>query len=84
MRINGHGHLLPDPSDIPDFMKQNGVFWVSDDRKYMCQKDWQRPITDPSFFFEAKLQWMADNNIDHEVVLTLSQLYCNGMPQKTV
>lgn len=79
MRINGHGHLLPDPAEIPEFMKTNGVFWVSDDRKFMCQKDWQRPITDPSFFFDAKLDWMAANRIDHEVVLTLSQLYCNGM-----
>ena len=82
MRINGHGHLLPDPQDIPQFMKDKGVFWVSDDKKFMCQKDWQRPITDPSFFFDAKLDWMAANRIDHEVVLTLSQLYCNGMERE--
>ena len=82
MRINGHGHLLPDPQDIPQFMRDKGVFWVSDDKKFMCQKDWQRPITDPSFFFDAKLDWMAANRIDHEVVLTLSQLYCNGMERE--
>lgn len=82
MKINGHGHLLPDPHQIPKFMQDNNVFWVSDDRKFMCQKDWQRPITDPSFFFDAKLQWMQENRIDHEVVLTLSQLYCNGMEQQ--
>lgn len=82
MRINGHGHLLPGSKDIPKFMKDKGVFWVSDDQKFMCQKDWQRPITDPSFFFDAKLEWMEKHSIDHEVVLTLSQLYCNGMSRQ--
>ncbi len=82
-RINAHGHLLPYPEDIPRFMKDKKYFWVDSDRKYMRQGDWKRPITDPSFFLEEKLSWMTDNKIDHEVLITLSQLYCNGLDKNT-
>jgi len=78
-RINAHGHLLPDPEQFPAFMRKHEVLWISADRQYMCQKNWKRPITDPSFFLEDKLKWMDRNNIDHEVVLVLSQLYSNGL-----
>ncbi|NVJ60187.1 MAG: amidohydrolase family protein [Gammaproteobacteria bacterium] len=81
MRINGHGHLLPKPEQIPQFMRDKKFFWVDDKREFMCQGDWKRPITAPSFFLEEKLEWMSDNNIDHEVVLSLSQLYCNGIDE---
>ena len=81
-RINAHGHLLPKPEDIPRFMKEQKLFWVDDDRKFMCQGEWKRPITDPSFFLEEKLEWMEKNEIDHEVLITLSQLYCNGLPKE--
>ncbi|MFK7908191.1 MAG: amidohydrolase family protein [Chitinophagales bacterium] len=79
MRINGHSHLLPYPEDIPAFMKEKEIFWVDDDRKYMLQKGWKRPITDSSFFLNEKLEWMERNKIDHAVVLNLSQLYGNGL-----
>ncbi len=82
-RINAHGHLLPDPEEIPQFMKDKKYFWVDSDRKYMRQGDWKRPITDASFFLEEKLLWMDKNNIDHEVLITLSQLYCNGLGEQT-
>ncbi len=78
MRINGHGHLLPYPSQIPKFMKDKAFFWVEDDKSYMCQGNWRRPITDASFFLNEKLAWMHTNHIDKEVILNLSQLYCNG------
>ena len=39
----------------------------------MLQKDWSRPVTDSSFFLDEKLAWMEHNNIDHAVVLNLSQ-----------
>ncbi len=78
-RINGHGHLLPNPEQIPRFMVDKKVFWVDEDRRFMRQGDWKRPVTDPSFFLEEKLVWMEKNQIDHEVILNLSQLYCNGM-----
>ena len=52
LRINGHSHLLPYPEEIPKFMKDKGIFWVDKDRKYMLQKNWNRPITDSSFFFK--------------------------------
>ncbi|MFD2166175.1 amidohydrolase family protein [Thalassotalea euphylliae] len=81
-RINGHGHLLPTPEQVPAFMKEKKFFWVDDKREFMCQGNWTRPITDPSFFVDEKIQWMADNNIDHEVVLSLSQLYCNGVSEQ--
>lgn len=82
MRINGHGHLLPYPEEIPAFMKEKQLFWIDEDRSYMRQKDWHRPVTSPSFFLKEKLEWMDKNAIDHEVILNLSQLYCNGMSQQ--
>lgn len=78
MRINGHGHLLPYPKQIPQFMKDREIFWVEDDLSCMCQGKWRRPITDPSFFLDRKIEWMDTNRIDQEVILNLSQLYCNG------
>ena len=78
MRINGHGHILPEPSQIPQFMKDKKLFWIDGDKRFMRQGNWSRPITDPSFFLKEKLIWMEKNNIDHAVMLNLSQLYCNG------
>ncbi len=79
LRINSHSHLLPYPEEIPQFMKDKEIFWVDDARKYMLQKGWSRPVTDSSFFLREKLEWMDRNNIDHAVVLNLSQLYGNGL-----
>lgn len=77
-RINGHGHILPEPHQIPQFMKDKKLFWIDDEKKIMHQGDWKRPITDPSFFIKEKLEWMNQYNIDHGVMLNLSQIYCNG------
>ena len=82
LRINGHGHLLPEPNQIPSFMREKKLFWIEDDKKFMCQRDWRRPVTDPSFFLEEKLIWMDKNKIDKEVLLNLSQLYGNGWSEK--
>lgn len=82
MRINAHGHILPYPEQIPAFMREKQVFWIDADRKFMRNASWQRPVTDPSFFLYEKLEWMDKNNIDHGVMLNLSQLYCNGMPRE--
>ncbi len=79
LRINGHSHLLPYPEEIPQFMKDKGTFWVDKDKKFMLQKNWRRPVTDSSFFLNEKLEWMDYFNIDHAVVLNLSQLYGNGL-----
>ena len=79
LRINGHSHLLPYPEEIPQFMKDKEIFWVDQDRKFMLQKGWKRPVTDSSFFLDEKLDWMERNKIDHAVVLNLSQLYGNGL-----
>ena len=78
MRINGHGHILPEPHQIPQFMKDKKLFWIDDDKKFMRQGNWSRPITDPSFFLKEKLEWMEQYHIDHGVMLNLSQIYCNG------
>ncbi len=78
LKINGHGHLLPEPHEIPKFMKDKKLFWIDEDKKFMRQDDWSRPITDPSFFFHEKLEWMDRYDIDHGVMLNLSQIYCNG------
>lgn len=79
LRINGHSHLLPYPEDIPDFMREKGIFWVDPERKNMLQKGWSRPVTDSSFFLNEKLEWMDKYKIDHAVILNLSQLYGNGL-----
>lgn len=64
-------------------MRDKGIFWIDADRKFMRNNEWSRPITDRSFFLNEKLEWMADNDIDHAVMLNLSQLYCNGMDRET-
>ncbi|MDG1327303.1 MAG: amidohydrolase, partial [Flavobacteriaceae bacterium] len=46
LRINGHSHLLPYPEEIPQFMKDKGIFWVDKDRNFMLKKNWKRPVTD--------------------------------------
>lgn len=77
-RINCHSHVLPRAKDIPAFMREKKIFWINDAGTHMCQGDWTRPITDASFFVDEKLLWMERNQIDTSVVITLSQLYCNG------
>lgn len=77
-RINGHGHLLPEPEQIPQFMKDKQLFWIDADKKFMRQGNWSRPITAPSFFLKEKLAWMDQNSLAQTVLLNLSQLYCNG------
>lgn len=81
-RINGHGHILPEPQEIPQFMKDKKLFWIDEDKKFMRQGNWSRPITDPSFFLKEKIEWMDKNNIHHGVMLNLSQVYCNGWEQQ--
>lgn len=78
-KINGHGHLLPEPNQIPKFMKDKKLFWIDEDKSFMRQGDWSRPITAPSFFLKEKLEWMEKNEIERTVILNLSQLYCNGL-----
>ena len=78
MRINGHGHILPEPSQIPAFMKEKRLFWIDQDKQFMRQQNWSRPINDSSFFIDGKIEWMKQFNINHAVMLCLSQLYCNG------
>jgi len=82
MKINAHSHLLPEPSQIPEFLKKKKLFSIDSDKKFMRQGDWCRPITHPSFFINEKLKWMKNHGIDHAVVLCLSQLYCNGWKRK--
>lgn len=81
-KINGHGHLLPEPHQVPEFMRKQRLFWIDDDKRYMRQGDWSRPITSPSFFLQAKREWMAQNEIEHSVILNLSQLYGNGFKRQ--
>ena len=81
-RINAHAHLLPEPSEIPKFMKKKEIFWISKDGKFMRQKNWERPVDHESFFLKSRLDWMHRHHINHEVIITLSQLYCNGLPRK--
>ena len=83
IKINAHGHLLPHQRDIPAFMREKEIFWLTEDESHMCQKGWSRPVTHPSFFIDEKIPWMETQNIDHEVLITLSQLYANGYNRHT-
>ena len=82
MIINAHSHLLPYPHEIPQFMKDQEIFWIDDDRKFMRQKNWSRPINGYGFFLDEKLEWMDRFKIDKAVILNLSQLYCNGFERQ--
>ena len=84
LRINGHGHILPEPEEIPRFMRDQELFWISDDRKFMHQKNWSRPIDNEIFFVDKRLPWMDKFDIDHEVILNLSQLYGNNLYGQTL
>ena len=84
MRINGHGHILPEPFQIPNFMREKKLFWIDNDKRFMRQGEWSRPIHGHGFFLKEKLDWMREHNIDHGVMLCLSQLYCNGWKKKTL
>lgn len=79
--INAHAHLLPNPDEFPKFMREKEILWIDRDNLLMMQKGWSRPIDHESFFLDAKLRWMEKHQIEHEVLITLSQLYCNGMDQ---
>ncbi len=81
-RINGHGHILPEPEQVPQFMRKKKLFWIDSEKKFMHQGTWKRPITDSSFFLHDKLAWMDKHRIDHAVMLNLSQIYCNGWAQQ--
>jgi len=63
-------------------MRKKKLFWIDSDRRFMRQGSWKRPITDPSFFLDRKLEWMEKSEIMHEVVLNLSQLYANGLSRE--
>lgn len=78
-RINAHAHLLPEPNQIPQSISTKGHFSIDESKTFMTQGPWKRPITHPSFFISARLDWMKKWNIEHEVIITLSQLYANGL-----
>jgi len=59
-------------------MKEKKLFWIDESKSLMRQGEWSRPIGGPGFFVKDKLDWMDQHNIDHGVMLCLSQLYCNG------
>ena len=63
-------------------MKDKKLFWIDEDKKFMRQGDWSRPISDPSFFIKEKMEWMHQYQIGHSVMLCLSQLYCNGWDEQ--
>ncbi|MEL6853196.1 MAG: amidohydrolase family protein [Bacteroidota bacterium] len=67
------------PKDFLLLHKGRDLFRIDEDRKFMLQKNWKRPVTDSSFFLNEKLEWMEKNNLDHAIVLNLSQLYGNGL-----
>ena len=84
--VDGHGHILPMPHQIPDSIKNAGYFGIigAVGSQFMTQDfiKWKRPISHETFFIEPRLEWMAKHNIAHTVMLTLSQFYCNGIEKE--
>ena len=84
--IDGHGHILPNPDQIPQSIKDAGYFNIigAPGEQFMTQDfmNWKRPVSHPSFFVGPRLEWMEKNDIAHTVMITLSQLYCNGIEKK--
>ena len=82
-KIDGHGHILPQVNEIPKSIKDAGYFnIVNHPGKLLMTQDfvkWSRPISDETFFVEPRLEWMERHNISQTVLITLSQLYCNGV-----
>ena len=66
MRINGHGHILPEPFQIPKFMKEKRLFWVDNDKKFMRQGGWSRPIiTNDNMVIASKDGYLHKINLDN-------------------
>ena len=53
-RINGHGHILPEPNQIPKFMKDKKLFWIDNDKKFMRQGKLVQTNNWIKFFFKGK------------------------------
>ena len=53
MRINAHGHILRTTSDSK-FYERKKLFWIDNDKKFMRQGDWSRPINGTGFFRKGK------------------------------
>ena len=75
MRINGHGHILPEPFQIPNFMKEKKLFWIDEDKKFMRQGDWSRPITGRGFFIKEKLDWSPSITLKQGLEKTYKWIY---------
>ncbi len=83
--IDGHGHILPNPDQIPKSIKERGYFDIPElnNKLHMMQaflnpeKPWTRPVSHPTFFIKPRLEWMEQHNIACTIMITLSQLYCN-------
>ena len=73
MRINGHGHILPEPSQIPKFLKDKKLFWIDDDKKFMRQGDWSRPISSENFFIDENNTLRTGRVLDFEKNQIVSQ-----------
>ena len=58
LRINGHSHLLPYPEEIPQYLKDKGIFWVDSDKKFMQDNLY---YADPLFIFDFCKRNFAKN-----------------------
>lgn len=81
---NGHGHILPNPDQIPESIRRAGYFDITgpEGKQFMEQSfiKWRRPISHETFFLKPYLEWADDESIRHTVLLNLSQMYCNDIP----
>lgn len=84
--IDGHQHAVPMKVEIPMSIRNAQLFDIEGPpgQQFMTQKfiNWSRPISHPTFFINnERLEMMEAFNIEHAIILTLSQMYCNGFDE---
>lgn len=87
VKIDWHGHILPYPEEIPDFVSNHNIFDVRREKnekiRYMYNNGIKmRPITEEWSFPNERRERMNKNDIAHTVVFPLSQLYLNTTKDK--
>lgn len=82
--IDGHQHAVPMKEEIPKSIRDAGLFDIEGPpgKQFMTQKfiNWSRPVSHNTFFVnKERMETMDAFNMQHAFILTLSQLYCNGL-----
>lgn len=85
-KFDTHQHVLMRKHQIPQSILKAGLFDLTGptESEFMEQPffKWKRPISSPIFFPENLIEYNRKNGIKGACLLTLSQLYCNGIDRQ--